>query len=116
MMSYLSCGLILQDLDASLQNLTAQFERATAEKISCQTEVTHTNQTIELANRLVKGLEVNNEREEEEEEFGGVMGLTWHKVNCQFVGGMHGEALVIELHQQSGLEVVMSWHDSLTVV
>lgn len=65
--------MFLQDLDASLQNLTAQFERATAEKISCQAEVTCTNQTIELANRLVKGLEVNKEREGEEEEFGGVI-------------------------------------------
>lgn len=52
----------LQDLDASVQSLTAQFERATAEKISCQEEVARTNQTIELANRLVKGLEVNKER------------------------------------------------------
>ncbi|XP_067457869.1 dynein axonemal heavy chain 11 isoform X1 [Thunnus thynnus] len=52
----------LVDLDASLQNLTAQFERATAEKISCQAEVTCTNQTIELANRLVKGLESERER------------------------------------------------------
>ncbi|KAM7420607.1 hypothetical protein PAMA_015032 [Pampus argenteus] len=52
----------LVDLDVSLQNLTAQFERATAEKISCQAEVTCTNQTIELANRLVKGLESEKER------------------------------------------------------
>ncbi|KAI3360460.1 hypothetical protein L3Q82_002355 [Scortum barcoo] len=47
-----------EDLDVSLQSLTAQFERATTEKISCQEEVTRTNQTIELANRLVKGLEM----------------------------------------------------------
>uniref|UniRef100_UPI0037E727D7 dynein axonemal heavy chain 11 n=1 Tax=Semicossyphus pulcher TaxID=241346 RepID=UPI0037E727D7 len=52
----------LLDLDTSLQSLTAQFERATAEKISCQEEVTRTNQTIELANRLVKGLELEKER------------------------------------------------------
>nr|XP_020468391.1 dynein heavy chain 11, axonemal-like isoform X3 [Monopterus albus] len=52
----------LVDLDASLQSLTAQFERATAEKISCQEEVAHTIQTIELANRLVKGLESEKER------------------------------------------------------
>ncbi|XP_054638441.1 dynein axonemal heavy chain 11 isoform X2 [Dunckerocampus dactyliophorus] len=52
----------LVDLDANLQNLTAQFERATAEKISCQHDVTRTNQTIELANRLVKGLESEKER------------------------------------------------------
>uniref|UniRef100_A0A667Y5V4 Dynein axonemal heavy chain 11 n=1 Tax=Myripristis murdjan TaxID=586833 RepID=A0A667Y5V4_9TELE len=52
----------LMDLDASLKNLTAQFERATAEKISCQEKVTRTNQTIELANRLVKGLESEKAR------------------------------------------------------
>ncbi|XP_042345657.1 dynein axonemal heavy chain 11 [Plectropomus leopardus] len=52
----------LADLDASLQSLTAQVERATAEKISCQEEVTRTNQTIELANRLVKGLESEKKR------------------------------------------------------
>ncbi|KAG7242136.1 hypothetical protein INR49_024182, partial [Caranx melampygus] len=51
-----------EDLDASVQSLTAQFERATAEKISCQEEVARTNQTIELANRLVKGLESEKER------------------------------------------------------
>ncbi|XP_028983813.1 dynein axonemal heavy chain 11 isoform X2 [Betta splendens] len=52
----------LTDLDASLQNLTAQFEKATAEKISCQEEVARTKQTIDLANRLVKGLESEEER------------------------------------------------------
>ncbi|KAM4600952.1 dynein axonemal heavy chain 11 [Polymixia lowei] len=52
----------LEDLDANLQNLTAHFERATAEKLSCQEEVTRTNQTIDLANRLVKGLESEKER------------------------------------------------------
>lgn len=51
----------LQDLDSSLQSLTTQFEKATAEKIGCQEEVASTNQTIELANRLVKGLEVSRE-------------------------------------------------------
>lgn len=66
-----SFGLFFQDLDASLQNLTAQVERATSEKISCQEEVTHTNQTIELANRLVKGLEV---KQGEVEEFVSVIG------------------------------------------
>lgn len=35
---------------------------ATAEKISCQEEVMRTTQTIELANRLVKGLMVNKGR------------------------------------------------------
>ncbi|MED6234546.1 hypothetical protein ATANTOWER_026276 [Ataeniobius toweri] len=52
----------LADLDANLQSLTAQFEKATAEKISCQEEVTRTTQTIELANRLVKGLMAERER------------------------------------------------------
>ncbi|XP_032374898.1 dynein heavy chain 11, axonemal isoform X1 [Etheostoma spectabile] len=52
----------LADLDASLQSLTAQVEKATTEKISCQEDVTQTNQTIELANRLVKGLESEKER------------------------------------------------------
>ncbi|KAM9806325.1 dynein axonemal heavy chain 11 isoform 1-T1 [Syngnathus typhle] len=52
----------LIDLDANLQNLTAQFESATAEKISCQQDVTRTNQTIELANRLVRGLESEKKR------------------------------------------------------
>ncbi|XP_008430693.1 dynein heavy chain 11, axonemal isoform X2 [Poecilia reticulata] len=52
----------LADLDANLQSLTAQFERATAEKISCQEEVTQTTQTVELANQLVKGLMEEKER------------------------------------------------------
>ncbi|XP_019220092.2 LOW QUALITY PROTEIN: dynein heavy chain 11, axonemal [Oreochromis niloticus] len=52
----------LADLDASLQSITAQYEMATAEKISCQEEVTRTTQTIELANRLVKGLMSEKER------------------------------------------------------
>uniref|UniRef100_A0A672GEB4 Dynein axonemal heavy chain 11 n=1 Tax=Salarias fasciatus TaxID=181472 RepID=A0A672GEB4_SALFA len=52
----------LLDLDASLQSLTAQFEKATAEKISCQEEVARTTQTIELANRLVKGLMSEKDR------------------------------------------------------
>ncbi|XP_039885510.1 dynein heavy chain 11, axonemal isoform X2 [Simochromis diagramma] len=52
----------LADLDASLQSITAQYEMATAEKISCQEEVMRTTQTIELANRLVKGLMSEKER------------------------------------------------------
>ncbi|RXM32245.1 Dynein heavy chain 11, axonemal [Acipenser ruthenus] len=44
--------------DANLRRLTTRFEKATAEKVRCQDEVTRTNRTIELANRLVKGLEV----------------------------------------------------------
>ncbi|XP_023819910.1 dynein heavy chain 11, axonemal [Oryzias latipes] len=52
----------LADLDASLQNLTTHFERATAEKLGCQKEVTQTTQTIQLANQLVKGLMSEKER------------------------------------------------------
>uniref|UniRef100_A0A3P8V3P1 Dynein axonemal heavy chain 11 n=1 Tax=Cynoglossus semilaevis TaxID=244447 RepID=A0A3P8V3P1_CYNSE len=52
----------LEDLDASVQSLTAQFEQATAEKISCQEEVARTNHTIELAHQLVRGLESEKER------------------------------------------------------
>ncbi|CAG6015638.1 unnamed protein product [Menidia menidia] len=59
---FLAVQTKLADLDASLQSLTAQFERATAEKISCQEEVTRTTQTIELANRLVRGLVSERER------------------------------------------------------
>ncbi|XP_071977799.1 dynein axonemal heavy chain 11-like isoform X1 [Engystomops pustulosus] len=52
----------LEELDTNLAALTAAFERATAEKIRCQEEVNRTNKTIELANRLVKGLESENVR------------------------------------------------------
>ncbi|KAM8934084.1 dynein axonemal heavy chain 11-like [Pelodytes ibericus] len=52
----------LEELDANLAALTTGFERATAEKIRCQEEVNKTNKTIELANRLVKGLESENVR------------------------------------------------------
>jgi hypothetical protein len=45
-------------LDINLQSLTVQFEKAADDKVQCQEEVTHTNQTIEQANQLVKGLEV----------------------------------------------------------
>lgn len=54
--------LLCQDLDASVQSLTAQFEQATAEKISCQEEVARTNHTIELAHQLVRGLEVKKKQ------------------------------------------------------
>ncbi|MGH0147735.1 UNVERIFIED_CONTAM: hypothetical protein FKN15_039853 [Acipenser sinensis] len=50
----------LAELDTSLATLTAAFEKATAEKIRCQDEVNRTNKTIELANRLVKGLASEN--------------------------------------------------------
>ncbi|KAK6302906.1 hypothetical protein J4Q44_G00272610 [Coregonus suidteri] len=52
----------LAELDSSLDTLTAAFEKATSEKLRCQDEVNHTNKTIELANRLVKGLESENVR------------------------------------------------------
>uniref|UniRef100_A0A667ZXX0 Dynein, axonemal, heavy polypeptide 9 like n=1 Tax=Myripristis murdjan TaxID=586833 RepID=A0A667ZXX0_9TELE len=52
----------LSELDNSLDTLTAAFERATSEKLRCQDEVNRTNKTIELANRLVKGLESENVR------------------------------------------------------
>lgn len=41
--------------------MTASFEKATSEKLRFQEEVNRTNNTIELANRLVKGLEVIDE-------------------------------------------------------
>ncbi|MGH0176854.1 UNVERIFIED_CONTAM: hypothetical protein FKN15_074178 [Acipenser sinensis] len=47
-----------KDLDANLRKLTTRFKKTTAGKVCCQDEVTRTNRTIELANRLVKGLEV----------------------------------------------------------
>ncbi|XP_033023836.1 dynein heavy chain 11, axonemal-like [Lacerta agilis] len=52
----------LNELDTNLAAFTTAFERATAEKIHCQEEVNRTNKTIELANRLVKGLESENVR------------------------------------------------------
>lgn len=55
------CVFYIQDLDKHLQSLTAQFERAAAEKLHCQEEVTRTTQTIELASRLVGGLQVLHE-------------------------------------------------------
>ncbi|CAL8367474.1 unnamed protein product [Boreogadus saida] len=52
----------LTELDASLETLTSAVETATSEKLRCQEEVNRTNKTIELANRLVKGLESENVR------------------------------------------------------
>ncbi|XP_062979874.1 dynein axonemal heavy chain 11 [Elgaria multicarinata webbii] len=52
----------LAELDLNLCKLTASFEKATAEKLRCQEDVGQTNKTIELANRLVKGLESENVR------------------------------------------------------
>lgn len=42
---------LLKDLNANLATLTAQFEKATAEKIKCQQEADATNRVITLANR-----------------------------------------------------------------
>uniref|UniRef100_A0A8D0L4V2 Dynein axonemal heavy chain 11 n=1 Tax=Sphenodon punctatus TaxID=8508 RepID=A0A8D0L4V2_SPHPU len=47
----------LVDLDSNLRRITASFEKAIAEKVRCQEDVSRTNKTIDLANRLVKGLE-----------------------------------------------------------
>uniref|UniRef100_A0A803T5S7 Dynein axonemal heavy chain 11 n=1 Tax=Anolis carolinensis TaxID=28377 RepID=A0A803T5S7_ANOCA len=52
----------LAELDVNLSRLTASFEKATAEKVRCQEDVGKTSKTIELANRLVKGLESENVR------------------------------------------------------
>ncbi|KAJ8253035.1 hypothetical protein GJAV_G00208400 [Gymnothorax javanicus] len=52
----------LAELDNSLDALKAAFQTATSEKLRCQDEVNRTNKTIELANRLVKGLESENVR------------------------------------------------------
>uniref|UniRef100_A0A3Q2TME4 Dynein axonemal heavy chain 11 n=1 Tax=Fundulus heteroclitus TaxID=8078 RepID=A0A3Q2TME4_FUNHE len=52
----------LAELDGNLETLTTAFEKATAEKLRFQEEVNRTNKTIELANRLVKGLESENVR------------------------------------------------------
>uniref|UniRef100_A0A3B4UNK9 Dynein axonemal heavy chain 11 n=1 Tax=Seriola dumerili TaxID=41447 RepID=A0A3B4UNK9_SERDU len=52
----------LAELDSSLETLTTAFETATSEKMRFQEEVNRTNKTIELANRLVKGLESENVR------------------------------------------------------
>uniref|UniRef100_A0A3Q2GPF7 Dynein heavy chain 11, axonemal-like n=1 Tax=Cyprinodon variegatus TaxID=28743 RepID=A0A3Q2GPF7_CYPVA len=52
----------LSELDGNLEALTTAFEKATAEKLRFQEEVNRTNKTIELANRLVKGLESENVR------------------------------------------------------
>lgn len=52
------CVWNVEELDDSLDTLKAAFEKATSEKLRCQDEVNRTNNTIKLANRLVKGLEV----------------------------------------------------------
>ncbi|XP_048881302.1 dynein axonemal heavy chain 11 isoform X2 [Brienomyrus brachyistius] len=52
----------LLDLDANLRSLTARFEKASAEKLHCQEEVRRSSRAIELANRLVQGLQSENAR------------------------------------------------------
>ncbi len=49
-------------LEEALAKLTAEFERATGEKLRCQQEAEKTGKTIELANRLVGGLASENVR------------------------------------------------------
>lgn len=49
-------------LEEQLAKLTADFERATAEKLRCQQEADKTQATIQLANRLVNGLASENVR------------------------------------------------------
>ena len=43
-------------LEAALQKLTDDYQRAIDEKVKCQEEADKTNKTIALANRLVGGL------------------------------------------------------------
>ncbi|KAJ3158178.1 hypothetical protein HDU86_003133 [Geranomyces michiganensis] len=50
------------DLDRNLAELTAQFEKATADKLMCEEEARSTQETIVLANRLVGGLASENVR------------------------------------------------------
>lgn len=45
-----------------LAKLTADFEKATADKVRCQKEADATQATIQLANRLVGGLASENVR------------------------------------------------------
>lgn len=51
-----------QSLEEQLAKLTADFEKATSEKLLCQQEADATNATIHLANRLVGGLASENVR------------------------------------------------------
>ncbi|GCB69230.1 hypothetical protein scyTo_0001016 [Scyliorhinus torazame] len=52
----------INQLNANLAKLTAQFEQATADKLKCQQEAESTERTITLANRLVGGLASENVR------------------------------------------------------
>lgn len=53
---------LYQNLEEKLADLTSEFETATKEKLRCQQEADRTNQTIDLANRLVNGLASENVR------------------------------------------------------
>lgn len=53
---------LLQSLEEQLAKLTADFEKATADKLRCQQEADATQATIQLANRLVGGLASENVR------------------------------------------------------
>uniref|UniRef100_A0A8C4U9P4 Dynein axonemal heavy chain 17 n=1 Tax=Falco tinnunculus TaxID=100819 RepID=A0A8C4U9P4_FALTI len=52
----------ITDLNTNLAALTAEFEKATAEKIKCQQEADATNRVITLSNRLIRGLASENIR------------------------------------------------------
>ena len=52
----------ITDLEDVLAKLTADFEKATAEKIRYQEEADNTKRTNQLANRLVGGLASENVR------------------------------------------------------
>lgn len=49
-------------MEEQLATLTADFEKATADKVRCQLEADATQATIQLANRLVGGLASENVR------------------------------------------------------
>ena len=75
----------IADLESSLGILTAKFEKATSDKMKCQQEAESTQQTVQLANRLVNGLasekirwaeSVNQLKEEEINLPGDVMLIT----------------------------------------
>ena len=46
----------IEKLEESLAQLTAKFEKATSDKMKCQQEAEATQNTVQLANRLVNGL------------------------------------------------------------
>jgi dynein heavy chain len=52
----------IHSLESDLAKLTAEFEKATNEKLRCQQEAELTGKTIDLANRLVGGLASENVR------------------------------------------------------